>query len=299
MNTFTLRYVKPIILGPAFLVFSMHSNFAHAIGADIGDWVAPMPGHDLLALYGVHTKNSKIYEDGHVTDKQAQLDVDFGLLRYTHPMYWGSWIANPQIAIPYVNYEPKGVNTLNKASGVGDVFIVLPFWPLADRASRHYFSVSPFLYIPTGEYKSDKALNPGENRWKAALQLGYQKGLGENFNVELIADATVFGSNQDYGPNRLKLTQKPLYDIRAAITYQFNDNRNTLMGFGVQQVFGGENKLDGVEADDRQKTTSVYAQASAFVTPKDQLLFSTTKDIETESGFKLDYQFKIRYLHVF
>jgi hypothetical protein len=291
---------KQISTALLFPVMAATSLQVHALGADIGDWVPPTPGHNLFAWYGVRAENSGIYQNGKVVNKEAQLDANVSLVRFTNPVHVGdSWIGNPQFALQVAELSPKHMNGLKDASGMGDPFVSFPiFFPL-DQANREYFVFAPFLYLPLGEYDHKDYLNIGENRWKGVFQFGYQRGLSEHFNLELMGEATLYGKNDEYGPSKQTLRQKPLYEARAAISYQFNNTGNTLIGGGLLRDIGGENELDSVDQRDRLDSTAFYVQASTFVTPADQILMGFSRDIDTENGFKMGRQFKLRYLHVF
>ncbi|HBP6729756.1 TPA: transporter [Pseudomonas aeruginosa] len=295
--TSSRRSWLPALALPFLSVIPLH---VHALGADLGDWVAPTPGHNLFAWYGIKTENSGLYQKGKVVDNRAQLDANVSLVRFTNPVHVGeSWIGNPQFALQIAELSPKHMNGQEDASGIGDPFVSFPiFFPL-DRSKREYFVFAPFLYLPLGEYDHNDPLNIGENRWKGVFQFGYQRGLSDHFNVELLAEATVYGENDEYGPAKQTLKQKPLYEGRAALSYQFNNPGNSLIGGGLQKNIGGENELDGVDQRDRIDSTAFYVQASTFITPSDQILFGFSRDIDTENGFKMDKQFKLRYLHVF
>ncbi|HDS1697830.1 MULTISPECIES: hypothetical protein [unclassified Pseudomonas] len=64
----------------------MPTSKALALGADIGDFAAPMPGYDLTALYMINSKNSDMYKNNQIIDNHAKLDVTTTILRYAHPI---------------------------------------------------------------------------------------------------------------------------------------------------------------------------------------------------------------------
>jgi hypothetical protein len=297
---FAVRFCKRYFVFFAPLMLTLLApRSALALGTNIGDAVAPEPGHDLLAVYQLNTKNSKIYSNGSVASKDAKLDANTTIVRYAHPIQLGDMIANPQFAVFHNNLSPENVSGLRHTSGMADPLVGFPVFLHVDREHGEYLVIAPFLFLPIGEYDHNDALNTGENRWKATLQLLYQRSLGNNFNLELLGEGTAYMRNDEYGPNKMTLRQRPWYETKAAVTYQFSDPGHTLAGVGVYRDFGGQTKLDDQWQDDRIATTGFYIEASTFYSQSDQLLLGLYRDVDVENGFKVSQQFRLRYLHVF
>ncbi|MEN5139401.1 transporter [Pseudomonas pudica] len=273
---------------------------AHALGADIGDFAAPMPGHDLMALYMINSKNDDMYKNSQIIDNRAKLDVTTTILRYAHPTEVGNgMIINPSLVLTHQNMTPDNVAGLDHTSGMGDPFIGMPFWLLVDRAKREYLTIGPWLYLPLGEYDHKDFLNPGENRWKAVLQLGYQRGLGQHFDLDLLLEADFYGKNDAYGPDKLTRRQRPWYEAKGGLTYLFNDKGASQLGAGLYFDYGGETEIDGQQQGDQIRSRGFYVQGSTMLTQGDQLMVGLFRDLEVENGFKMSQQLRLRYLHVF
>ena len=303
-NSYSSYFARPGLYLRVSLLFAAAllglPGRALALGADLGDWVPPTPGHNLFAWYSVHSESQGLYQEGSEISGRPGLDVNFNLLRVTNPVHVGEkWIGNPQIGVSYIGLDSNNAAGLGEGSGFGDPFVSFPvFFPMRS-GLREYFVVAPFLYLPIGEYDHEDALNAGENRWKGVVQLGYQRALVGGLNLELLGEVTLFGDNDEYGSNKATLSQDPLYEGRAALSYQIESPIYSVFGGGVQQTWGGENEINGHELGDDVRTTTLYLQASTFVTRSDQILFSFSRDLERENGFELDREFKIRYLHIF
>lgn len=273
---------------------------ANALGSDIGDAIAPVPGHDLLAGYVLANRNSSMYKNGDVVSRQAKLKATTSIIRYAHPIALGDFmIGNPQFVLFHSNLSPDNVVGLRHTSGLADPLVGFPIWLHVDRANNNYFVIGPYVFLPIGEYDHNDLLNPGENRWKATVQALYQRGLGPNWRLELVAEATVYGKNNEYGPSKMTLRQRPWYETKVAFNYQFDNPAHTLVGGGLYYNIGGETKLDNNWQGDRTKTTGFYSEISTFVTASDQILFGYYRDLDVESGFKMDQQLRVRILHVF
>lgn len=275
---------------------------AHAVGADHGDWVAPPPGKSIFVLYGQHSNASKLYADGDVALNNAQLSVDVGILRGTKPTQLGDVIWNPQLLLPFGKLKGDGnLDSLGKTTGVGDLIIVNGFFFVHDWEARKHFAVVPLVWLPTGSYSKDRPLNLGENRFKAALQVGGQYPISERLTYELSGDITVFGKNKKFGSQEQVMEQKPLAELRTYITYALNPATYTTIAAGLGHVAGGATKVSGIDQSDKKATTTLYLQTQSAITESktDLLLFSFEPDLKVKNGLKNDTQFRMRYLKIF
>jgi hypothetical protein len=273
---------------------------ASALGISLGDWVSPVPGHDVLAWHAGYTHSQGTYSGGNPLNSRAGLRASSTLLRYTHPVRVGeSVVANPQFGAIAVDIHANSAAGVNDAKGLADPFFTVPFFFTINAQNREYLVIAPFIFFPTGKYDHNDSVNPGANRWLMALQLGYQRKLVGNFNVELMGEANYFTHNDDVGPLRQMLKQDPVFQVNAAISYQIPSDRYSLVGAGLSQRWGGKNTIDGVSANDRQSTTAVFVEASTFFTKQDQILVGISHDFNVRNGFRADQEIKARYIHVF
>lgn len=272
---------------------------AYAVGADIGDFVPTAVGQDLMALYLIKSESSKVYKSDKIINKRASLDAQTTIFRAGHTVSLGAdMIAIPQFFITYQSLSAAHAG-LNDTSGSSDPAVGMPFWPYINRAAREYVMVAPYIYLPLGEYDRHHNLNTGENRWKAALQLAYQRGLTDRVDLEISAETNMYGANDDYGLYKGRRQQRPWYEIRGGMNYQFSDGAGSKIGLGGYLDYGGETKVDGVLQGDEIKTRGVYLEVSTMVSSHDQFLIAAYRDLEVESGFKMQHQLRVRFLHFF
>ena len=161
--------------------------------------------------------------------------------------------------------------------------------------STLYFAVTPYLHLPLGRYNSNRALNPGDNRWKFTLQGGLSVGLGEKTTLDVIGDAQWFGDNRDIvGGGRLE--QKALYSLQPQISYQLAEGLTGALG--AYHVWGGATQVRGVDQHDRTGTTTALGTLSYWLGKKDNLQFQYRADTEVKNGAKT-HGLQLRFLHVF
>lgn len=272
---------------------------AHAVDIDPGDWTAPPVGSNLLLLYAQHANRNALYADGRATPN-AKLGSDVLVLRYVRPIDVSGYVVAPQVLLPSASLNAGGVvDSLGKASGVSDLILASPIWfKKADAVSRNSFAFAPYLFLPTGEYEKGRALNIGENRWRAVLQFGGAYQIAKNVDLEGSIDAMIFGKNKDYGAKGTDtLKQKPLYQLQGSVNWHHSPG--TVLALGLSHAFGGVQKVNSVSLGNDIATTKMVLTASTFVTPSVQLMVSAGRDLKVENGFKESGRLNLRLLKVF
>jgi len=294
------RERRPVHLLHASLL-SLLAGFscsASAVDVDAGDYTALPEGTNLGLLYYQHTERNALYADNHKVPINAGLDSDIGILRGVHFTKIGDYIVDPQFLLPFGNVRAKDdLQDLGNDSGTGDLILAATVWLLNEPEKRRYFGITPFLFVPTGSYDKDQAINLGENRWKFALQAGYITGLTEKLTLDLVGDVTFFGDNDDYGSASVTQKQDPLYQGQAFLRYNFTERFDVRAG--ISKLWGGESNISDLDMDDKPGTSKFTVGTSYFVTPSTQLMVNYGQDIEVDNGFKEDSRINLRILQLF
>ncbi|ONF96842.1 transporter [Sphingomonas jeddahensis] len=273
-------------------------TIARAQAIDAGDYVPAPAGTQLALVYLQYSHAGALYRDGRKIDEEAELDTAVALLRYVRFSKVGGMTFNYQVLQPF-GYVAGGGSTasLGKTTGFGDTILVGTLWLREDADSQSYFGVTPYLYIPTGDYRSSRGLNLGENRWKGSLQAVYSKGFGKHFIAELSGDVMIYGKNDDAGAASNDLTQKATVRLQGFLRFPLGD-RNELNA-RVMHVTGGETRINGIRQDDVTRTTSLLGTWRHNITPKWQILTQVGADVAVRNGFKEGVRGQIRLLRVF
>ena len=103
--------------------------------------------------------------------------------------------------------------------------------------------------LPLGEYKKDKLLNLGQNRFVFRPQLGVVHTHG-HWSYELTGSVFLYTDNNDFfGDN--KREQDPLYALQAHIVY--TAPRHWWVSVGAAHDWGGETTINGEKKDDDRR----------------------------------------------
>lgn len=275
------------------------ASAAHALEITAGDY-EPLPvGMNALLLYFQHAESSDFYQQGSKVSDRFKLRTDVSLLRYIHSIGISDGVVvEPQFILPYGHLKASGdASALGSTTGTGDLILGAPVKWTLNTANKDIFSLAPYVYIPTGSYDRNDALNLGENRWKLLLQTAYIHHFNAQWALDTAADVTWFGRNNDYGSNGDTLKQKARYEYQAYLRY--NLSPATQFGIGGGRIEGGRSRVDEVSLDDRTDTTYVRAMATHMLTQTVQMQVELGRDIEVEQGFKEKARLNLRLAKLF
>lgn len=296
MSQIMLRLTAATAMAAALLAAS---GPARAFDVDAGDYQAAPPGTTLALGYYQYATRSRLNVDGgrNIT-KDTRLDSHVGIARFVHYVNIGGFTVDPQILIPFgsLDHAKVGGARLESAQGIGDPILAATAWFVNDKESKTWFGVTPFLSLPMGEYQDGKALNLGENRWKLTMQAGLVKGFGD-FTLDLLADTTWYGDNDEAGNGSQRLKQNNSYQLQSWLRYHISPE--TYIGAGYSKTFGGKQSLDGVYTGSKTDVDQARLTFGTFVTPSMQLLGVAATDLHVDGGFKEDFRLNLRLLKVF
>lgn len=297
--THWLGSLRTLVLA-LIMLFSMHSQQVLALDLDSDDYAAgALPaGTNLALLYYQYAERDKIFNNG-TKVAGGDLKSEIGILRLVHFVNVGGVLADPQVLLPFGSLKASGdLSALGSGSGVADPIATVTFWLLNKPDEGKFFGITPAVWVPIGSYDKDEALNLGENRWKYLLQAGYTTPLGtKDLSLQLAADVTTFGRNDDFGPSSQSLSQKPLYQYQAWL--QYNLSASFDLRAGISHFEGGETSVDGVSNDDRTRTTNAKLGFGWSFAPGWHLLALYGRDVSVHNGLEESDRINLRLLKAF
>jgi hypothetical protein len=173
------------------IVFLILSGFARADVLDPLDNSAAPPGTAVLVSYLSHQHYPDI-TDSNGDKADLGLDVSSLVIR---PVYFIGKIADKvsygvNAIIPGVHLELDSDNVFgapsSKTNGLGDIGISPFIYLYENQESQLFISFWEFIFMPTGNYDSDKAINIGRDTWwfQHQLAFGWYPGkFGIDFNI--------------------------------------------------------------------------------------------------------------------
>lgn len=252
-------------IGTALLVLSMAGP---CLAQDIEPrrWT-PLPVGMNVVGAGVILTDGDINVDPVLELEDVTVDVKTILVSYLHAFDLAGQSARFDVLLPYQDARWEGLLAGERASterhGLADPrlrlsvnFVGAP--ALRGKAYQSYraahrvntvVGAALSVRLPFGEYKEDKLLNLGENRFVFRPQLGFVHTRG-HWSFELTGSVFLHTENDDFFGNT-KREQDPLYALQTHLTYL--SPRHWWVSLGAAHDWGGESRINGERKDDERR----------------------------------------------
>lgn len=276
------------------------TQHSYAIDVNAGDYTALPSGTNVGVFYFQHSKMEGYYQNGDKTHAESTSNI--GIARFIHYTDFAGLRATPQIVVPFgtVRNTQIGGNELNNASSFADPIIASAFWLINQPergSSGRYLAVTPFIYLPLGQYDKNDAVNLGENRFKYDLQLAWVEPLFGKFSFELYQDAIWYGDNDEAGTGNQTLSQNTSYQTQFNLRYDLNAQQRFAIGYAAN--YGGDQSLDGISLDQNMEKQQARVEFQQMINPRTQLSAQLVSDTQVESGFKKELGLNFRLFYIF
>lgn len=289
-----MRSLKKLALYSTFFC----SGYVGAVEVAPGDYTQFADGTTIGLLYYEFSTTHALKAQGHTVSHDYNVDSNIGMLRFLHAFKISEHSTlDPQFLLPFGNVSTRGnASSAGSASGTGDLILTMPL-KIALNDTGDVFAVSPYVYVPTGNYNHNDALNLGENRWKFDVQTAYIKFLSDKWAVDTVGDAIWYGNNNKFGSDEMERQQKMSW--AAQVIGRYFATPTLSFGLGVGQTWGGEDVVEGQHQADQGQTTNVRFTATKFVTPHDQIMAQMGRDLAAQNGPEESFRMNLRYAHIF
>ena len=279
------RRLWPVL---CFLLASIFSMPAAALDLEARRWShIPLGSNFAGGAYAYTEADIKV--DPALLLDDVEMKLDTVAAKYIHAFeLWGK-SARIDITQAYQKGRWKGlVNGVPdsvKRSGLSDTFVrfAVNFYgapPLSGNAFKQYrasnrdetiVGAGLAVRLPTGDYRDDKLINLGQNRYVVRPQLG-AVFTRDKWTTEITAEVFLYADNDDFFDGR-ELEQEPLLFTQAHLIRSLGPGE--WLSFSLGYNYGGENTVDGDEKDNRSQNTG---WAIAYSYPLDR-----------QSGIKFSY----------
>ena len=227
----------------------------------------PLPiGMNVLGAGIVHT-DGDIAFDPVLELEDASVDVETTIVSFLHAFDLSGQSARFDVRLPYQNARWEGLLAGEPASeerhGLADPrirfsvnFLGAP--ALKGKEFQGYRASHPVntvvgaalaVTLPLGEYKQDKLLNLGENRFIFRPQLGFVHTRGR-WSYELTGSVFLYTDNDDFFGNN-KREQAPMYALQTHLVY--TSPQHWWISIGAAHDWGGESSINGDKKDDERR----------------------------------------------
>jgi len=299
--------MKNYIIFQYFFGLMLLANTAYAIDLQPGEIAAPPIGIKLAQYSYQYSQRGDFYRSGDKFYRDSEMKTSSYTLRLgsafelaNMPAIWyvQSDVRNMQVDLvtPNVSLAKAAGMDVNGDVGGSDTSLLLAVWPYADRVAKKYLGVAAYLIVPTGAYSNDRLFNVGENRYKTALQVGYQTQLTEPLSAMVAFDAVFFGDNDRYTISNFSLKQDHLYTLQTGLKYNLNQRYSVALAYF--HSFGGETEINRNDMNDRLSIHRYQLTAQGDY-DFGRITLHYGSDLKTASGMIEDHRLIMRYTSFF
>ncbi|WP_176244834.1 MULTISPECIES: transporter [unclassified Pseudomonas] len=238
--------------------------------------LAPV-GTKMLTVHGIATRGNQSAAPGSVI-RGSEVDVNVGVLQYTEVVDLAGHATAVFGVLPFgeveATVELPRQSLSTSSSGLGDAQLGVAFGLIGSPALsveeyvkyRPGFSLGILgkVFLPTGEYDSNKAVNLGTHRyaWQLGAPMSYALGnswLDPSLTTFELLPAVIFYSDNHSPYGARRKSQAPLYGGEAHITHNFASP----FWMSADMLFwrGGETRTDGENDDNAQRSLSLGVTA--------------------------------------
>jgi hypothetical protein len=243
----SIRISQAILL---LALFAGHNLFAQDL--EPRRWTPLPDGSNVLAL-GYARAEGDIFFDPVMNIEDATVEADALLLSYVRSFKLGDRHLRFDAVLPWqskhwqglLNGEPAEVTR----TGLADPLLRLSV-NLLDTSSapntRTVVGGGLALSLPLGEYKQDRLLNLGQNRFSLRPQIGVLHTRGP-WSFEVTGSVFLYSDNDEFF-NGNRREQDPLYALQTHLVYVFRPGLWAAVGMAYGA--GGESSVNGDSKND-------------------------------------------------
>lgn len=263
------------------------------------DYIAMPEGVSTASLYYFDRTQTGPYSNGQNV-RDWKMHSRIAAVRLTHSMRVAGMTFSPLLVVPYSDSEISGAGIpaaiRRSTGGMPDSRVGVALWFYNDAQLRRYLAVNATLLIPTGSYDANASLNPGENRYRRVLSLGWIHGFGDNVTLDVTPEIAWYGDNTRYQGSKC-LEQAPTYAVTGYLRYKLNPDWQPFIGYQANR--GGETRVNSVAMNDAINSDRLYLGGTYRFNPSIFVNFRYTRGLNFVNGFVLSDELALRINKLF
>lgn len=218
--------------------------------------------------------------------------------RFSHYYRIGDTTVAPLVALGFIDADASGRSFPRSAdhsrSGWSDLRLGATAWLIEDPTTRHYLALNLVTFWPTGDYDKKQLLNTGENRSSQSVMLGWIKGFGKDWTLELIPEIAWYGTNSNSYPGNVKLDQSRTVSLTSYLRYRLS---SAFEGYGgLQANEGGQTTLNGVAQENPIHGRRAYLGGRWNLGGGNRIDMRYAEDLSLRTGLKTTRETVVRWV---
>jgi hypothetical protein len=277
-----------------FLLTSSHAYAQELEPRAYGN--APVGLNFLIVGYGY--SEGGVVADPSIPLTNASIDIHSTVVAYARSVdMWGR-SGKFDVTLPYASLSGTadfaGQPREREVSGLGDPRIRIsinlqgaPAMSLQEIAGYRQdliVGASLQVWVPVGQYDSDKLVNIGTHRWAVKPELGISKASGP-WTLELAGAVAFYQDNDNFLDGQTR-EQDPIYSAQAGVTYSFRSG--AWLAVSGTYYTGGRTTVEGEKGDDLQENSRLGATLSLPVNRRNSIKVYAHTGVSTRTGSDFD-----------
>lgn len=265
------------------------------------DYTALPEGTNTATLYYFDRTQTGPYSNGQ-NALNWKIHSSIAALRLTRSMKVAGMTFSPLLVVPYSDSSISGegipATVRSPTAGMADSRVGAALWLYNDAALRRYLAVNVTLVMPTGSYDTNPnvALNPGENRYRHALSLGWIHSVSDNITLDVTPEIAWYGDNDNYQGSK-RLEQAPTYALTGYLRYQLTADWRAFAGYQANQ--GGETRVNGIAQNNAINSSRLYLGGTYSFNPSIFVDCRYTQGLNYVNGFVIQDELALRIIQLF
>lgn len=274
---------------PASFMLAVISPLTYAVDVLPGNGVPPPMGYQAI-------QSSYQVNESYISTSDTTIKNNVLTLKYTKAIQPLGIPSAFFVQPSYVISTLSNKSITRVAEGVGDTVIAFATWPYVEK--RRFLGLAGYIFSPTGEYDSNRSINPGSNRWSYAFQSGYQFPLYEQIDMMIAADIQLFSNNNESPIKKKTLVQDEIYNYQATVMSPVTETIKVAESYFMQR--GGAVEVDGVPISEalkreRFEITSIYiSQFGSFYLQYGSDIFNDNSS-EALERYRLSFRYQKKF----
>jgi hypothetical protein len=273
---------------------------------------------NILQTYYWKVNGNSVSPRGTIANPNADVNMDLLVVGYNriselagHSLILTAVATSGNIdaSLSAITPENDIKNLIGSSRGLGDIYFQgtlnifgapsLSAEEFATYKQETLLSLLIGVTTPTGDYKSHRMLNMGENRWNLRVGLPFVQTIGdwvagEITTIEILPSVWIYDENDAFGNHNL--TQDNLYTLEAHITHDITTTMFISLDYMLQS--GGETYIDDIAQNDAQHSDSLGFSVGYQINEQTQFMLRYSASLNPNPDRELDVgilQFNINY----
>jgi hypothetical protein len=257
---------------------------------------APIGLNFLIMGYGY--SEGGVVADPSIPLTNASIHVHRTVLAYVRSVdMWGR-SGKLDVMLPYASLsgtaDVAGQPREREVSGLGDARLrisinlhgapAMSLQEIADYRQDLIVGASLQLWVPVGQYDSDKVVNIGTHRWAVKPEFGISKASGP-WTLEVAGAVTFYRDNDDFLDGQTR-EQDPIYSVQGGVIYNFRSG--AWLAVSGTYYTGGRTTVDRKKGDDLQENSRFGMTLSLPVSRRNSIKVYAHTGVSTRTGSDFD-----------